>query len=881
LGIFDLGEGADEPMQALVDVVPEAALIVGPGGRIAAANALAAAFFGYALDELKALHVSALAPEGLPDAPAEAELTRGGATLRRRDGRRSAAEVAIRRFAEGTGACLFLLIHVRPERSHVDDDLRHSEERLRQAVRAAQIGIFDHDHGTDIHYWSPRMRQIHGWGADEPVTMPAFLAVLHPDDRSAIAAAVQRAHDPRGDGLFDVEHRIVRRDGELRWIRTRSVTIFAGEGAARHPVRTVGAIVDFTERRRADDALELFRQSIESSTDAVFWLRDDGRFEYVNHQAVRALGYTREELLGLGLWDIDPHYPRSEFDAHRERFERAGTEFRLQIETTLRRKDGTSFPVDVISQRLRLPTGSLHVAYARDISVRKQAEEGRDRLVAILDATPDFVAIAGPSGGLLYLNLASRRLLHLTPSDDISAWTLDARHPQETRNLLAEIAIPGALRDGVWKGEAVYRGADGNELPVSLLVLAHKNASGQVAFLSTVARDISKEKSLEALFLQSQKMEAIGRLAGGVAHDFNNILSVVLSFATLAADGLPLDHPARDDLQEVTRAAERAAELTRQMLAFSRKQVLKLHVLHVNTLLERMVPMIRRLIGEDIELLLRLDPNAGRIKGDDSHLEQAIMNLVVNARDAMPRGGTLTLGTADVFMDDEQMRLHPDLEPGFYATIIVSDTGVGMDATTRGRVFEPFFTTKGPGQGTGLGLSTVFGIVKQSGGGISVDSEVGEGARFTLYFPRTEEPAKADAVADVSAKARFSEAAVVLLVEDEPQLRRAALTVLRRAGYRVLDAAGPVEALARARSHPGKIDLLLTDVVMPQLSGRQLADQLLKERPETRVLYMSGYTEDTIIHQGVIDRGVHFLPKPIAPDALLQAVRRVLEAPAV
>jgi two-component system, cell cycle sensor histidine kinase and response regulator CckA len=749
-----------------LNLFPDAAIVIDPSEHVALANTRAAEIFRRRLPELAGMPLTALfddAPrfachlrENLVDRAGSGAATREWTALRG-DGGSLPVDVAHRIIELDGKSMILAVLRDMTERKRIEDELRKSEERLRQAARVSEIGIFDHDHRTDTHHWSSRQREMYGWPEDEPVTVPTFLARLHPDDRDAIADGIRRAHDPGGDGSFDVEHRIIRSDGEVRWISTRSTTVFSEEGGARRPLRTVGASIDFTER--------------------------------------------------------------------------------------------------------------------------KQAEEGRERLAAILDATPDLVGIADPRGKLLYFNRAARLFLGIDLGDDLSTRGVADRIPEAMRRLVVETALPAAMKNGVWMGETAILDDAGREVPFSQVVLAHKRADGEVAFLSTVARDISREKNLEAQFLQAQKMEAIGRMAGGVAHDFNNLLSVILGFAGLAFDNLPEGHPSRADIEEIKRAGERAAELTRQMLAFGRKQVLRPRVVNVNEVLSGMAPMMRRLIGEHIDLVAKLAADLGRIKADPNHLEQVMLNLVVNARDAMPEGGTLTLETQNVFLDEGYARAHLETKPGPYVMIAVSDTGVGMDAATEGRIFEPFFTTKEPGEGTGLGLSMVFGIVKQSGGDISVDSELGRGTIFRLCFPRTDELARPETVAPPQAPVA-SDGATVLLVEDETQLRKLVATVLRGSGYNVLVASGPLEALALAHREKKPIDLLLTDVVMPQMSGKKLAVLLTAERPETRVLYTSGYAENDAgpaLSGTMLAKEVHFLPKPITPTSLLAMVRRALE----
>jgi nitrogen-specific signal transduction histidine kinase len=392
-----------------------------------------------------------------------------------------------------------------------------------------------------------------------------------------------------------------------------------------------------------------------------------------------------------------------------------------------------------------------------------------------------------------------------------------------------------------------------------------------IAFVS----DISQRKRLEEQLLHAQKMEAVGRLAGGVAHDFNNMLTVISGYNRMILDELSTMDPLRGYAEEILKAADRAAALTNQLLAFSRRQIMQPRVINVNAVLIQTQKMLQRLIGEDIELILDLGVDIGNIKADPGHVEQAIVNLAVNARDAMPMGGHLRIETADVVLDETYARTHMGVKPGEFTMIAVSDDGHGMDAETRRHIFEPFFTTKEKGKGTGLGLATVYGIVKQTGGDIWVYSEPGQGTTFKLYFPRVFEPVSDSAGSDPSAT-RQSGGETVLVVEDEQAVRDLTVRILQQLGYTILTASSGGEALEISQTHAGHIDLLLTDVVMPQMSGRQLADHLRESRPKTKVLFLSGYTENTVVHHGVLDAGVDFLPKPFSRENLSKKLREVL-----
>jgi PAS domain S-box-containing protein len=426
-------------------------------------------------------------------------------------------------------------------------------------------------------------------------------------------------------------------------------------------------------------------------------------------------------------------------------------------------------------------------------------------------------------------------------------------------------------------GTVTLPGRMGGTVPVEITTATLKGGEGQDLGVIVIVRDLTAVRALEAQLRHAQKMEAVGRLAGGVAHDFNNLLTVITGRSQLLLLKLPPESALRRDVELVEETAHRASALTRQLLAFSRKQIVQPRIVDLNEVVRGMETMLSRLIGEDIALTTRLDPTAGCVRADPAQLEQMVVNLAVNARDAMPLGGRLTLETSYVRLDEGFARQHVGLRSGPHVRLTVRDTGVGMDALIKAHLFEPFFTTKGPGKGTGLGLATVYGIVTQSGGAIRVESEPGQGATFTIDLPRV------DAPADLAADPRIPSAAphgseTVLLVEDELEVRGLARDILQQQGYTVLESADGDEALRVAREHVGPIHLLVTDVVMPLMGGRELADRLRAGRRETKVLYVSGYTDDAILHQGVSETGTAFLPKPFTASALTHKVRQVLDA---
>jgi signal transduction histidine kinase/ActR/RegA family two-component response regulator len=490
------------------------------------------------------------------------------------------------------------------------------------------------------------------------------------------------------------------------------------------------------------------------------------------------------------------------------------------------------------------------------------------------------------------LRIGDDAMLKEVLSSDLPVVVADARvDPRTDKNIVAQLGnrtivnVPLRLLDKPFGafGTGTFGDAEGCRPPTPeqldyLIGMGGQLAvaAGRIRFLAERKRADEALRLTEAQLRHAQKMEAIGRLAGSVAHDFNNLLSVILSYSgMLLTDLKPVD-PIRADVQAIKTAGERAADLTRQLLAFSRQQVLKLEVLNLNELVQGSERMLRRLLREDIELVTRYDRDLCKVRVDSGQIDQVVMNLALNARDAMPEGGKLTIETKNVLLDESYTSEHFAVVPGPYAMLAISDTGAGMDKETQSRIFEPFFTTKGH-HGTGLGLATVFGIVRQCEGNIWVYSEPDRGTTFRVYFPQANEaPTKPAAVVEPRT---LEGKETILLVEDQDDVRAVAQHILRRYGYHVLDARNAGEALLVCERHPRSIHLLLTDVVMPHMSGRELAERLLLIRPEMRVLYMSGYTENAIVHHGILDSGIEYLQKPIVPEALARRIREVLDSP--
>jgi PAS domain S-box-containing protein len=507
--------------------------------------------------------------------------------------------------------------------------------------------------------------------------------------------------------------------------------------------------------------------------------------------------------------------------------------------------------------------------------IRKQLIAREELFRLITESAADMIAVVSVSGERLYNSPSYEKILGYTLKEIEGTEGFEQIHPEDREKV--QKAAAEARRTGIGQSvEYRMRHKNGNWLVLESMASTIFDDEGVVEKLVIVNRDITNRKQLEEQFRQVQKMEAVGRLSGGVAHDFNNMLGVIIGYGEVVQEGLDKVHPLRDSVDEILKAGHRAASLTRQLLAFSRQQVLDPKVLDLNTVVKDMGKMLKRLIGEDVELRTDFDTALARVRADESQIEQVILNLAINARDAMPQGGKLTLATSNFHMDEKFIRRYPfPVNVGDYILLRVSDNGSGMDARTKARIFEPFFTTKEKGKGTGLGLSMVYGIIKQSNGYIDVSSEPGAGTAFDIYLPKVDQAVDASASATPSATLRGSE--TVLLVEDDSSLRALAVHMLETCGYSVLEASSASVALEISRQPDVHIHLLVTDVVMPGMSGRVLAEQLLAQSPHIVVLYISGYTGQTVGAHGVLAEGSYFLPKPFTREALARKVREVLD----
>jgi two-component system cell cycle sensor histidine kinase/response regulator CckA len=628
---------------------------------------------------------------------------------------------------------------------------------------------------------------------------------------------------------------------------------------------------------------ERFRAMFENAATGMVITDLQGRIVASNSALEEMLGYDAEELRGFTLPDLSHPDDREQhtlsFD---EMLAGANDHFRLENRYVAKswRVVWGNVAVSLIRDAGRRP--QFVIAMVEDITERKLAAEAvRDseqRYRELFENASDMIATLDLDLNFTSVNSAFEQVLDYS-RDELLGTNVAAILPPESIALVRHQLhrkLSGEAERTTYEIE--YLAKDGS--PVLLEVSARLiHERGAPVAIQVFARDLSERKRLEEQLRQAQKMEAVGRLAGGVAHDFNNLLTAITGYTEFALRGLDTgDGVERKDVEEIGKAAERATTLTRQLLAFSRKQILQPKVLNLNGVVADMEKMLGRLIGEDIQIVTNLAPTVGRVEADPGQLEQVIVNLVVNARDAMPDGGTLTIETANVDVEQHSVADRGPVPTGSYVTVTVRDTGTGMDERTKARLFEPFFTTKELGKGTGLGLATVYGIVKQSGGYITVASEEGTGATFTIYLQRLATASDERNGSNRSRGRAPGGSETVLLVEDEDIVRRLVRDILERSGYRILEAADGQEALEVGRDNHEAIDLLLTDVVMPKMRGNELVERLLSLSPEMKILYMSGYAEDAIANDGVIEPHGAFIQKPFTVEALTQKVRTVLDA---
>jgi PAS domain S-box-containing protein len=639
------------------------------------------------------------------------------------------------------------------------------------------------------------------------------------------------------------------------------------------------------ERNASDEAIRrsgaLYRNLIEGSIQGVL-IHVDGIIKLANPALAAMLGFeSGDELFGQPVWQFIAPQDREMAQAY-QRARREGRPAPSNFELHLQRRDGSVIALDCMASSISWEGGQATLATVVDMTERKRAEQGlrtsEERFRQIAENIKEaFIVVELDGFRPLYLSRMWEEIWGRPLEEayrDPAAW-VRAIHPDDA-------GVVHEARQAIEKGEAISRNfrvvrPDGTIRWVRARAFPVYNASHELYRQVGLVEDITDLRRTEEQLLQAQKMEAVGRLAGGVAHDFNNLLTAILGYSELVLQDLGDDHPSAVDLKEIRAAGQSAESLTRQLLAFSRRQILQPQTLDLNKVLTRVDALLQRIIGEDVELTMKLTAPLGRVSADPGQIEQVVLNLAVNARDAMPNGGKLTIETANVMLGEDYAAQHAGASTGPHVMVAVTDTGTGMDEATQQRLFEPFFTTKEPGRGTGLGLATVYGIVAQSRGSIWVYSELGQGSTFKVYLPATTEDLTVPVVSPMS-PAALSGTETVLVVEDQIEARSVICETLRRRGYTVIEAVNGPDAIVKGRQLDVRIDVMLTDVVMPGMGGRRVAEVIRVTRPELKVVYMSGYTDSAIVDHGILEPGVTFVQKPFATETLLRRVREVLDA---
>ena len=845
-----------------------------------AVNDAAVAHYGYSAEEFLAMSIMEIRP---PDEVLSVLQTIRGLSADtttkvfrkhlKKDGTIIDVEGTSREVSLGGRRARLVLANDITERNRQEQALHESEVRYRTVTETASEAIITIDEDSRILFVNRAAELTFGYTNQEmldhslTMLMPNHLRHIHQAGLARYVAAGEKHiawHGAELPGLHKTGREI-------------PLEVSFGEFVRNGERFFTGIARDITERKRAEEARERLAAIVASSEEAIISIVDDCIASW-NAGAEKMYGYTEAEALGRHISLLIPPERHDELQRIRGCLER---DERIEyLETVRLRKDGSRIDVSVSVSPIKSDAGQLVGAatIARDITERKRIErelrKSEERYADLVENAHDIIYTHDLQGNYTSVNKAGERITGYTREETLGmnlAQTVAPERLEYVRRMIGK-KLAGE-EETVYDLEIIAK--DGHRVAIEANTrLIYQD--GVPVGVQGIGRDVTERKHLEHQLRQSQKLEAIGQLAGGVAHDFNNLLTAIIGYSDLLLRQLGSDEKFRTEVQEINAAGRRAAALTSQLLAFSRGQVLQPMVLDLNEVVVNIERMLRRLIGEDIDIVTVTQPELGWIKVDPGQMEQVLMNLAVNARDAMPNGGKLTIETANVELDETYARTHPEVIPGRYVLLAVSDTGMGIDAETQSHIFEPFFTTKDQGKGTGLGLSTVYGIVKQSGGHIWVYSEPGHGASFKVYLPRVDQPGESPTAQPESTTA-LKGSENIMLVEDDEAVRNLSRLVLEEQGYTVLAAESGAKAIEAFGPLATAIDLVVTDVIMPQMSGAELATRLQEMHPEVKVLYVSGYTEEATIHRGVLLEGVEFLQKPFTPQGLARKVREVLD----
>ncbi len=876
---------SEEQLRAIFENSMDGILVTIPEGGILAANPAACAMLGRTEEEIRKAGRNGVVDLSDPRLPvlleerARTGVCHGELILVRRDGTTFPVEISSRIHKDRNGnPRTAMILHDITGRKKAEETLRARERELNESQRVARIGSWDWDATTDTIWWSDEYCRI--YSVDPKLPTPNYidhLKVYTLESRERLDAAVKRSMQTGETYVLDLE--LADPAGPTRCICARGEVKRDSRGRV---CGLRGTALDITERKQAEEALHQLvvynRSLIEASFDPLVTIDAAGKITDVNSATERVTGYPRGRLIATDFSEYftDPEKARAGYQLVFR--EGAVQDYPLEI----RHRDGSVTPVLYNASVYRDESGKVLGVFAAARNISEQIKtyvalrRSEEELRTILRTATDGFWVTDRQGRLLDVNDSVCRNLGYSRDEMLRMSVSDIEAMEKPEEILR--VVRRIIERGSDRFEGIHRCKDGSlrniEINVTYLPPPHDRFYAFLRDITEHMRAEEEKERLQAQLQQAMKMEAVGRLAGGVAHDFNNLLTVINGYSELLIQRLGEDSPMRKDAEEILQAGNRAESLTRQLLLFSQKQVLQPKVIDLNMVVARTGKMLRRLIGENIELRTILGKGLGRVKADEGQVEQILVNLAINARDAMPGGGELTIETANVVPDEIFTRDHPSLVQGPHVLLSVRDTGIGISDEIRHHIFEPFFTTKERGKGTGLGLATVYGIVHQSGGDLDFRSESGKGTTFNVYLPCAD--GESETLSTVPTEApRGSES--VLVVEDEDSVREIVNRVLSGKGYRVLMASDGNEGLRISREYDGPIDLLLTDMVMPRMGGRELATRLEAERAGMKVLFMSGYTGDAISHQGVLESGLSFIQKPFRTDALLRKVREVLD----
>jgi PAS domain S-box-containing protein len=754
------------------------------------------------------------------------------------------------------------------ERARAERAVRESERRYQTLTEMSPVGIFHTDSEGNTTYVNPRWCEISGLGADKALGN-GWLAVVHPNDIPSVTTGWDNAIQHKF--VSSKKYRFLRPDGKVSWVLGYAVPEYNSQNEL---TGYVGTITDITELTNSEEQARKLSRAIEQGPSLVMITNLLGEIEYVNPKFEEVTQYRSAEILGK-----NPRILKSGETPREKYTEIWNTILSKQVwhgELHNRKKNGELYWESAMISPIVDEKGVIthFVAVKEDITARKKSEEIVHLLSHTVESIGECVSITDLHNHIIYANNAFLKTYGYTAQE------LIGKHIKMVGvyTTVDDEDVLDATFKGGWQGELINRKKDGTEFPISLSSSAVLDETGKAVALVGVAIDITEQKKLQEQLLQSQKMEAIGRLAGGVAHDYNNMLGVILGYAKMLEAEIPTRTSAHRKVKSIITAAERSVNLTKQLLSFARKQIVAPIVLNLNEELTLLQKMLEQLIGEDVELNLRLAGGIWNMKMDPVQVTQILTNLVTNARDAITNVGTIIIETSNITVDTPLTMDSSNVSPGEYVLLTFSDNGTGMTHKTMEKIFEPFFTTKPVGQGTGLGLATVFGIMKQNNGHINVYSEIGHGTTFKLYFPRSQEKETVQTSEEELIPLIGTE--TILLVEDEKDLIEYVKLSLENLGYTVFAANSPLQALALCKEKQQSIDLLITDVIMPEMNGKELKENVQRLYPQIKTLYMSGYTADIVAHRGVLDEGIQFLQKPFSPKALAQKIRTLLDHPA-